>query len=76
MVTFSLVATVDISEILVLVEDGLDGDALTRGVRADDRADLILRAQTLGDVDRLLRVALGVVADTARPACRAVRRWR
>ena len=48
---------------LVLVEDGLDGDALTRGVRADDRADLILRAQTLGDVDRLLRVALGVVAD-------------
>ena len=48
---------------LVLVENGLDGDALTRGVRADDRADLILRAQALGNVDRLLRVALGVVAD-------------
>mgnify|MGYP000682470296 CR=1 FL=1 len=48
---------------LVLVENGLDGDALTRGVRADDRADLILRAQALGNVDRLLCVALGVVAD-------------
>ena len=48
---------------LVLVENGLNGDALAGSVRADDRADLILRAQTLGDVDRLLRVALGVVAD-------------
>ena len=48
---------------LVLVEDGLDGNALTRGVRADDRADLILRAQALGNVDRLLCVALGVVAE-------------
>ena len=48
---------------LVLVENGLDGDALAGSVRADDRADLILRAQALGNVDRLLRVALGVVAE-------------
>ena len=48
---------------LILVEHGLDGDALAGSVRADDRADLILRAQALGDIDRLLRVALGVVAE-------------
>ncbi len=48
---------------LVLIEDGLDGDALAGGVGPDDGADLILRAQALGDVDGLLRVALGVVAD-------------
>lgn len=48
---------------LVLVENGLNGDALAGSVRADDRADLILRAQALGNVDRLLRVALGVVAE-------------
>ena len=48
---------------MILIEDGLDRDALTGSVRTDDGADLILCAQTLGNVDRFLRITLGIVAD-------------
>ena len=48
---------------LVLIQDRLDGDALAGRVRADDRTDLILCAETLGYVHSFLRVALGVIAD-------------
>ncbi len=76
MVTFSLVATVDISEILYWSRTDWMAMHWPEAFGADDRADLILRAQALGDVDRLLRVALGVVADQLDLLCRAVHRWR